>query len=131
LSDRFSRSQVFFYSFLLQGMAFVLMAAVPGMPSFIVAAVLLGVTLRAAYTVCAASAGDYVAVQFSAAAFGLMSFGAGLGSAISPTVGGAIADSISMNWTFTLASASSLTGMAGSIVLSKRPPRLVEAEATS
>ncbi|PKB58617.1 MAG: hypothetical protein BZY83_06060 [SAR202 cluster bacterium Casp-Chloro-G2] len=121
LSDRVSRGQGFFYSFLLQGVAFVLMAAFPGMVSFVVAAVLLGFTLRAAYTICAASAGDYVAVQFSAAAFGLMSVGAGLGSAVSPTVGGMIADNLSMNWTFALASLSSITGMAGAVVLDKQP----------
>lgn len=100
------------------------------MASFIIAAILLGITLRAAYTVCAAAAGDYVSVQFSAAAFGLMSIGAGLGSAISPTVGGAIADNLNMNWTFAVASISSIAGMAGSMVLSKRPPRLEEVEAS-
>ena len=104
MSDRGSRGQAFFYSFMLQGVAFLLMAALPGMGSFIIAAILLGFTLRASYTICAASAGDYVAVQFSAAAFGLMSVGAGLGSAISPTVGGAIADNLGMSWSFAVAS---------------------------
>jgi len=121
MSDQLGRGQAFFYSFLMQGVAFVLMAVAPGMVSFVIAAVLLGFTLRAAYTVCAASAGDYVAVQFSAAAFGLMSVGAGLGSAISPTVGGAIADNVNMNWTFAIASMSSVVGMAGALVLMKNP----------
>lgn len=119
MSDKVSRGQAFFYSFMLQGIAFILMAALPGMLSFIIAAVLLGFTLRAAYTICAASSGDYVAVQFSAAAFGLMSVGAGLGSAISPTIGGAIADNFSMNWTFAFALVSSIAGMTGSLVLIK------------
>ena len=122
MSDKVSRGQAFFYSFLLQGVAFILMAAFPGMGNFIIAAILLGFTLRATYTICAACSGDYVAVQFSAAAFGLMSVGAGLGSAISPTVGGAIADNLGMNWTFALASAGSVVGMAGSLVLIRRPP---------
>lgn len=122
MSDQVSRGQAFFYSFLIQGIAFVLMAALPGIGSFIIAAVLLGFTLRAAYTICAACSGDYVAVQFSAAAFGLMSVGAGLGSAISPTVGGAIADNLGMNWTFAMASIGSATGMAGSLLLAKRTP---------
>ena len=121
MSDRTSRGQAFFYSFLLQGVAFILMAALPGMGSFMVAAVLLGFTLRATYTICAASAGDYVAVQFSAAAFGLMSVGAGLGSAISPTVGGFIADNVGMNWSFAVASLFSAVGMTGSLVLIKHP----------
>jgi len=106
---------------MLQGIAFILMAALPSMGSFIIAAVLLGFTLRAAYTICAACSGDYVAVQFSAAAFGLMSVGAGLGSAISPTIGGAIADNFAMNWTFAFALVSSIAGMTGSLVLIKNP----------
>ena len=121
LSDRFSRGQAFFYSFLLQGVAFILMATLPGMATFVIASILLGVTLRAAYTICAASSADYVPVQFSAAAFGLMAVGAGLGSAISPTVGGAVADHISMSWTFAMASAGSAVGMAGSLFLIRRP----------
>lgn len=128
LSDRTSRGQAFLYSFLLQGVAFILMAALPGMDSFIIAAVLLGFTLRATYTICAASAGDYVAVQFSSAAFGLMSVGAGLGSAISPTVGGAIADNAGMNWSFAVASLFSAVGMAGSLVLIKIPRSLRSSE---
>jgi MFS family permease len=117
ISDRFSRGQAFFYSFLLQGLAFILMAVLPGMGIFIISAILLGFTLRATYTVCAASAGDYVAVQFSAAAFGLMAVGAGLGSAISPTVGGAIADNLNMSWSFAAAAIFSGVGMAGSLLL--------------
>jgi MFS family permease len=84
---------------------------------FIISAILLGFTLRATYTVCAASAGDYVAVQFSAAAFGLMAVGAGLGSAISPTVGGAIADNLNMSWSFAAAAIFSGVGMTGSLLL--------------
>ena len=49
LSDYASQGQAFLYSFLLQGVAFTLMAALPGMNSFIIAAVLLGFTLRATY----------------------------------------------------------------------------------
>lgn len=122
MSDRVSRGQAFFYSFLVQGIALALIATLPGIGTSVVASILLGFTLRASYTVCAACAGDFVAVQFSAAAFGLMSVGAGLGSAISPTVGGAIADSLGMNWTFALASVGSVTGMAGSVFLAKRSP---------
>ena len=131
MSDQVSRGQAFFYSFMLQGVAFILMATLPGIASFIVASVLLGFTLRATYTVCAAAAGDYVAVQFSAAAFGLMSVGAGLGSAFSPTVGGAIADHVSMNWTFAVASFGSVAGMVGALAMNKQPPKLDEIQPRS
>ena len=120
MSDRVSRGHAFFYSFMLQGVAFVLMAVLPGIGIFIVASILLGITLRATYTICAASSADYVPVQFSAAAFGLISMGAGIGSAFSPTVGGAVADNWSMSWTFALAAVSSVVGMAGALVLTKQ-----------
>ena len=71
-----------------------------GVVSFLVASLLMGVTLRATYTICAASSGDYVPVRFSAAAFALMSVGAGFGSTISPTIGGLVADFVAMKWVF-------------------------------
>lgn len=121
LSDRVSRGQAFFYSYILQAIAFGLMALFPGMLSFVIAALLIGFTLRAAYTICAACSGDYVSVQFSAAAFGLMSVGAGLGNALSPTVGGLIADSFGMNWSFGLAMVGAIVGMGASVIMIKNP----------
>ena len=80
----------------------------------------MGVTLRATYTICAASAGDYVPVRFSAAAFALMSVGAGLGSTISPTIGGLVADYIAMKWVFWMATGGSVVGTLGAIYLQTR-----------
>jgi MFS family permease len=105
----------------LQAIAFALMALFPGIVSFIIAAILIGFTLRAAYTICAACSGDYVAVQFAPAAFGLMSVGAGLGNALSPTVGGLIADNFGTNWSFALAMIGAFVGMAASVVMIKKP----------
>ncbi|MBC8281269.1 MAG: MFS transporter, partial [Chloroflexi bacterium] len=121
LSDRVNRGQAFFYSYVLQAIAFALMALFPGIVSFIIAALLIGFTLRAAYTICAACSSDYVAVQFSAAAFGLMSVGAGLGNALSPTVGGLIADHFGMAWSFGLAMVGAIVGMGASVVMIKNP----------
>ena len=106
---------------MLQAIAFALMALFPGIVSFIIAAILIGFTLRAAYTICAACSGDYVAVQFAPAAFGLMSVGAGLGNALSPTVGGLIADNFGTNWSFGLAMIGAFVGMAASVVMIKKP----------
>ena len=110
LSDKLGRGQAFGYSFVVQGGAFVLLAIVPGFVAFLVASLLMGVTLRATYTICAASSGDYVPVRFSAAAFALMSVGAGLGSTISPTIGGVVADHVAMKWVFWMASGGSVVG---------------------
>ena len=117
LSDRMGRAQAFLLSFVLQGTSFALFAFLPGMGSFIVSSVIMGLTLRATYTICAASAGDYVPVQYSSAAFALMAVGAGLGSTVSPALGGVVADSVGMNWSFASAMGGSVVGMAGSVWL--------------
>ena len=121
MSDRLGRGQAFGYSFVVQGTAFVLLAAAPGLVTFLIASILMGATLRATYTICAASAGDYVPVRFSAAAFALMSVGAGLGSTISPTIGGALADYVAMKWVFWMAAGGSVTGALGAVYLQSRP----------
>ena len=110
LSDKLGRGQAFGYSFVVQGGAFVLLAIAPGFVPFLIASVLMGVTLRATYTICAASSGDYVPVRFSAAAFALMSVGAGFGSTISPTIGGVVADHAAMAWVFWMATGGSVAG---------------------
>ena len=110
MSDKLGRGQAFGYSFVVQGAAFVLLATAPGFVSFLIASVLMGTTLRATYTICAASSGDYVPVRFSAAAFALMSVGAGLGSTISPTIGGIVADHVAMKWVFWMAAGGSFSG---------------------
>ena len=117
MSDKLGRGQAFAYSFVVQGASFVLLALIPGFVSFLIASILMGVTLRATYTICAASAGDYVPVRFSAAAFALMSVGAGLGSTISPTIGGLVADYVAMKWTFWMAAGGSVVGTIGAIYL--------------
>ena len=120
-SDRMGRGQAFLLSFLVQGMGFALFWLVPVLGAFVTSAVLMGLTLRATYTICAASAGDHVPVQFAPASFALMSLGAGLGSAISPLVAGAISDATgTLGWAFALSTFGSLVGMAGSFFLMRR-----------
>ena len=120
MSDKLGRGQAFAYSFLIQAVAYVLLAVVPVFVSFLIASALIGFTLRAAYTICAASSGDYVPVRFSAAAFGLISVGAGLGSTVSPTIGGLLADFVDMTWVFWLATAGSMCGVTGAFYLQTR-----------
>ena len=120
MSDKLGRGQAFAYSFMIQAVAYVLLAIVPVFISFLIASALIGFTLRAAYTICAASSGDYVPVRFSAAAFGLMSVGAGFGSTVSPTIGGLLADFVDMRWVFWLATGGSVCGILGAIYLQTR-----------
>ena len=118
ISDRIGRGHAFFLTFLLQTMGYGLIWVFPAIWAFILCAALIGLTLRSSYVICAASAGDYVHRTFAAAAFGLMSVGAGLGTTISPVLAGVIADtSGSLRWTFILPSAAAAIAMFGSLFL--------------
>ena len=117
VSDWVGRGPAFLMVGLTQGIAFALFWLMPGMVVFVVSSVLIGLTLRAAYVICAASAGDYVPVRFAASAFGLMSTGASLGLTISPVVGGLLADTVGMSWAFSLAMAASVVAMGAGAVL--------------
>jgi MFS family permease len=123
-SDRLGRGQAFLLSFLLQGLTYAMFWLMPTIGPLVVSSVLMGLTLRAGYTICAAAAGDYVPPHFSAAAFGLMSVGAGLGSSISPVLAGVIADATgTLGWGFAQAVAGAVVGIAGSFLLHRSPAR--------
>jgi MFS family permease len=132
VSDRFGRGQAFLLTFLLQGAGFALFWLMPVLGAFVVSAVLMGLTLRAAYTVCAAAAGDYVPVEFSAAAFALMSVGAGLGSSISPVIAGAIGDATgTLSWAFALALGTAVIGAFGAFFLQHSVPASITTQSSS
>jgi MFS family permease len=117
ISDRMGRGQAFGISFFIQGVGFALFWVSPVMASFALGSVLLGLTLRAAFTLCAAAAGDRVQAQFASAAFALMSVGAGLGSSTSPLLAGSIADTVGISWVFALGFGASMVGTTGAVLL--------------
>lgn len=121
VSDRLGRGAGFQLSFLFVGVGLVLFYLTPVLGGFIAGAVLFGFCFRAAYIVCAAAAGDYVAPQFAAAAFGLMGMGAGLGSATGPPIGGYIADLTgTLSWAFVLAAGGAAVAVLSTVFL-RRP----------
>ncbi len=117
MSDRLGRGPAFGLSFLIQGLGFILLWFSPAIAAFVIASILLGLTLRAAFTLCAAGSGDRVPVRFAAAAFSLISIGANLGSIVSPPLAGAIADAAGIGWVFAVALGASLAGVALSPLL--------------
>ena len=120
-SDLIGRRMGFFLSFVAFGVGAVIFWQVTELGGFIVSAILVGFTIRAAYTICAACAGDYVPHQFSPAAFGLMGVGAGFGQAIGPYIGGEIADITGdIGWAYVLAIAAAGVGAVISVML-RRP----------
>ncbi len=118
ISDWIGRGLAFVCVFLVQGvgLALVWLNPIPG--AFVIAAILIGLTHRATFTICAASAGDFVPVHLSSAAFALMSTGAGCGAMISPGIAGGLADaSGSLQGAFGMALGGSLCGVLGSTLL--------------
>ena len=122
VSDRLGRPGGFLFSFVAFGAGCLLFWLAPVMVGFIASVVLVGLSFRAAYTICAASAGDYVNPEHSAAAFGLMGVGAGLGQALGPLIGGSVADATGdPAWVFSLAAGAAAVAVFASIFL--RQPR--------
>lgn len=118
VSDRIGRALAFLLVFFVQGLGLLLIWLHPLPGAFFVAAVLIGLTLRATFTICAASAGDFVPVHLSSAAFAVMSTGAGSGVMISPGLAGALADATgSLQGAFAVALGGSICGAAGSVLL--------------
>ena len=121
VSDRLGRGPGFSLSFLVVGAGCFLLWLAPVLAGFVGSVVLYGIGFRAAYVICAASAGDYVAPRFSTAAFGLMGVGAGVGSAAGPLIGGHVADvTDAVGWVFVLAAGGAAVAAFGSLVL-RRP----------
>jgi len=121
VSDRFGRRPGFLLSFVVVGAGCFLFWLAPVMAGFLGSVVLFGLSFRASYTICAAAAGDYAAPHFSAATFGLMGMGAGLGSAVGPLVGGRVADvTDAVGWVFVLAAGGAAVAILASIFL-RRP----------
>ena len=118
VSDWIGRGLAFLGVFVVQGIGLVLVWLNPIPGAFVIAAVLIGLTHRATFTICAASAGDFVPIHLSSTAFALMSTGAGAGAMLSPSIAGGLADaSGSLQGAFAAALGGSLGGALGSAVL--------------
>jgi MFS family permease len=132
ISDRVGRGRAFLLVFSVRVIVFAFFWLWPVMAAFVLSSVLMGLTLRGVYTVCAASAGDYVPVRFAASAFGIIAVGAGIGGTLSPVIGGLMADTIGMSWAFSLALGTSVVGIAAGALLHRltSPPRSANARRT-
>ena len=129
VSDQVGRGSAFAMAFLVQGIGYALFWLIPVTAAFILASILIGLTIRASYTLCAAASGDHVPVNLASTAFAMMAFGASLGITISPTLAGAIADNIGISWVFALGVGGSLMGMVGALVLARSRARVQPAMA--
>ena len=127
VSDRLGRGPGFALAYLVQGMGYALFWLIPITGIFILGSILIGLTIRAGYTLCAAGSGDHVPVTLATTAFAMMAFGASLGLTISPIIAGAVADNIGISWVFALGAGGSLMGVIGALVLSTARPSVQSA----
>ena len=122
VADRLGRREAFFLSFVVSGIGIAVFWQFTTLAGLVVGVILLGLALRAAFTLCAAAAGDYVAPHMSSAVFGVTALGAGLGRSIGPPLGGKIADATGdLGWAMAIGVAGAAIGAVAS--LSLRRPR--------
>ena len=122
ISDRVGRGRAFTLSFVIQGFGYALFWLSPTLAVFVLASILIGLTICASFTLCAAGSGDHVPANLATSAFALMSVGAGIGATLSPIIAGAVADTIGIGWVFSLGVGSSVLGMVGSLMLRSPSP---------
>ena len=122
VSDRLGRRAGFLASFIFLAIGCLLFWITPVLAGFIASVILVGASFRAAYVICAAAAGDYVAPHLSPAAFGLMGMGAALGASLGPLLGGRIADVTGdIGWVFAISAILAGLAVVTSMFL-RRPP---------
>ena len=117
ISDRLGRGRAFALSFTIQGVGYALFWLSPIMAVLVLVSVLLGLTFRAGFTLCAAGSGDHVPAIFASTAFAMMAVGANLGETLSPVIAGTIADTVGLSWVFALGVGASLLGVVGGLML--------------
>ena len=121
LSDRLGRSKAFMMSGAVYTSGILVFWLVPVLAGFVISVVLVGVCLRAGFTLAAATMGDHAPPHLATAAFGMTAVGAGLGLSIAPPLGGSIADATGdLGWIFALAAAGSALGIVAAAFL-RRP----------
>ncbi|MFQ6111384.1 MAG: MFS transporter [Nitrospinota bacterium] len=120
LSDLLGRRWGLTLSYGTLALAYTIFALEKSPAGHYLSAVIFGVTAWSVPVIMAAAAGDYVGPRLSPAGLGFITIFFGLGQALGPWVGGALADSTgSFTLPFLLAAAVSLAGALGSQTLRK------------
>ncbi|MFQ5578789.1 MAG: MFS transporter [Anaerolineae bacterium] len=118
VSDVIGRRGALIIVYLIHAVAFSLFALWPAPPGFTLSAVLYGLTAWSVPAIMAATCGDVLGPRLAPAALGFITLFFGIGQAVGPTVGGALADVAgSFNPAFLLAAGVALLGAAGAALL--------------
>jgi len=118
VSDRWGRKTGLFCVYTIQGVCFLVFASMQNTFGFYVSALLFALTAWSIPAIMAAACGDYLGPQLAPAALGLITLIFGIGQAVGPGVGGALADLTgSFRAAFFLAAAVAASGALGSLTL--------------
>ncbi len=92
ISDRIGRPRATALAYAVLAFAYGVYAVSSGRPGLYLSAVVFGVTAWSVPTITAAAAGDYVGPRLAPACLGFITLFFGIGQALGPAVGGAVAD---------------------------------------
>lgn len=125
VSDRLGRKYGAALVYLTLAVAYLVFALFKVTPAFYLSAVLFGLSAWSIPTIMAAASGDYVGRQLAPAGLGFVTLFFGVGQALGPAVGGYLADAThTFTWAFILATAVSLVGLVGSLLLRRPQPEV-------
>lgn len=120
ISDRLGRKHGAALAYLTLASAYLIFALFHTLPAFYVSVFLFGLSAWSIPTIMAATAGDYVGPLLAPAGVGFITLFFGLGQALGPWLGGLLADQTgTFIYSFILATAISLVGVAGALFLRK------------
>ncbi|MGQ9546831.1 MAG: MFS transporter [Dehalococcoidia bacterium] len=120
ISDRLGRRRGAALAYLVLALSYLLFALFHTLPAFYVSVFLFGLSAWSIPTIMAAAAGDYVGPRLAAAGLGFVTLFFGIGQALGPYVAGHLKDVTgTFVFAFVLATAVSLVGMVGSLLLKK------------
>ncbi|MFO7996258.1 MAG: MFS transporter [Dehalococcoidia bacterium] len=128
ISDRLGRKRGAALAYLTLALSYLLFAFFDTLPAFYLSVFLFGLSAWSIPTIMAAAAGDYMGPRLAPAGLGFITLFFGIGQALGPYVGGYLKDLTgTFVFPFILATAVSLVGMVGSLLL-KKPATEVPAE---
>jgi MFS family permease len=120
ISDRLGRKRGAALAYLTLALSYLLFALFDTLPAFYLSVFLFGLSAWSIPTIMAAAAGDYVGPRLAPAGVGFVTLFFGIGQALGPYVGGYLKDITgTFVFPFILATAVSLVGMVGSLLLKK------------
>lgn len=122
ISDILGRNYGAALAYLTLACSYIIFALFNSLGAFYFSAVLFGLSAWSIPTIMAAAAGDYVGPDLAPAGVGFVTLFFGIGQAAGPALGGFLRDATgAFTLSFTVAAIISMLGLAGALLLMKKP----------